>query len=67
MPARDITRQGIGLRNVRSRLDMLFGREAALLARQPESGRFEAQITLPLRELRAVTLNGGTDMRSRNR
>lgn len=53
LPVRDATRQGLGLRNVRTRLDMLFGHNATFHADRTGDGRFEVQIGLPLRELRA--------------
>jgi hypothetical protein len=58
-PARDVTRQGLGLRNVRARLDMLFGRDATFHADRTGNGRFEVQISLPLRELRAAVFHEG--------
>jgi hypothetical protein len=54
LPARDVTRQGVGLRNVRARLDLLFGQCATFLAHPTGNGRFDVQISLPLRELRAA-------------
>jgi Histidine kinase len=52
--ARDMTREGLGLRNVKARLDMLFGHTATFRADRTDVGRFEAQIGLPLRESRAT-------------
>jgi LytS/YehU family sensor histidine kinase len=49
-PPRDPTRQGLGLRNVAARLDMVFGRAATFRADRTDNGRFEVQISLPLRE-----------------
>lgn len=40
-------RPGLGLRNVRERLQMLYGREAMLVARFMMGGRFNAVIHLP--------------------
>jgi hypothetical protein len=51
---RDVTRQGLGLRNVQARLDMLFGPAATFQADRTGNGRFEVQIALPLRESRAA-------------
>jgi hypothetical protein len=45
---------GLGLRNVRERLNVLFGAQAALDARRVEPDRFEARIHLPLREAQVV-------------
>ena len=39
---------GIGLANVRDRLDTRFGREASLQTVRPEEGGYIAQLTLPL-------------------
>jgi LytS/YehU family sensor histidine kinase len=50
-PERDMARQGLGLRNVAARLDMAFGHTATMRADRTESGRFEVQISLPLREI----------------
>lgn len=53
-PPRDPTRQGLGLRNVAARLDMLFGHTATLRAdrvdpgQQAGTGRFEVQMSLPI-------------------
>jgi hypothetical protein len=52
LPSRDVTRTGVGLRNVQSRIEMLFGTEASFQAGRTDNGRFEVQISLPLRELR---------------
>jgi LytS/YehU family sensor histidine kinase len=41
---------GLGLRNVRERLEVMFGARAALVAGLSSAERFTAQITLPLRE-----------------
>jgi hypothetical protein len=49
-PPRESNRQGLGLRNVTDRLDMLFGRGASFSAQRVGVDRFEAQISLPLRE-----------------
>jgi LytS/YehU family sensor histidine kinase len=49
-PPRESDRQGLGLRNVADRLDMLFGRGASFRAQRVGIDRFEAQISLPLRE-----------------
>jgi hypothetical protein len=59
LPARNLTHQGLGLRNVQARLDILFGRSATFHAARTGNGRFEAQIVLPLRELRAASLREG--------
>ncbi len=40
-------RSGLGLRNVRERLEVLFGGDAALVVHRPTSERFEADIALP--------------------
>jgi hypothetical protein len=53
-PPRDLARSGLGLRNVESRLDMLFGRAATFRADLTGNGRFEVQIVLPLREVPAT-------------
>jgi len=58
-PARDVVRQGLGLPNVRARLDILFGHCATFFADRTDQGRFEVQIGLPLRELRAASLREG--------
>ncbi len=58
-PARDVIRQGLGLRNVQARLDMLFGRDATFRADRTDNGRFEVQISLPLRELSAAAFREG--------
>ncbi len=58
-PVRDATRQGLGLRNVRARLDMLFGCAATFQADRTDDGRFEVQISLPLREMRAAASREG--------
>jgi len=53
-PPRDPTRQGLGLRNVAARLDMVFGRTASFRADRVDSGqpgdpgRFEVQMSLPI-------------------
>jgi len=52
LPVRDTTRPGLGLRNVRARLDLLFGEEATFSAGRSDAGRFRVQICLPVRELR---------------
>jgi hypothetical protein len=52
LPTRDVTRPGLGLRNVRTRLAMLFGTTASVSADRADAGRFEVQISLPMRELR---------------
>ncbi len=41
---------GLGLRNARERLAVLFGTRAALVIQRPRPGRFEVRITLPLHE-----------------
>jgi two-component system LytT family sensor kinase len=41
-------RRGLGLRNVRERLDVMFGSQATLSARRTAPDRFEAVIRLPL-------------------
>jgi len=48
---RNTTHQGLGLRNVATRLDMLYGRAANLRADRVDTGRFEVQMSLPLREV----------------
>jgi hypothetical protein len=58
-PARDAARQGLGLRNVQQRLDMLFGRDATFRADRTGDGRFEVQISLPLRTLRTAAFREG--------
>jgi LytS/YehU family sensor histidine kinase len=58
-PARDVTRQGLGLRNVEARLDMAFGHTATFRADRVDNGRFEVQISLPLREIRAAAFREG--------
>jgi hypothetical protein len=52
LPPRDTTRKGLGVRNVRARLGMLFGDRATFHAEPAAHGRFEVQISVPLRELR---------------
>jgi LytS/YehU family sensor histidine kinase len=52
LPMQDVTRPGMGLRNVRGRLDVSFGAAASLVADRADPGRFEVQINLPVRELR---------------
>ena len=52
LPAREVTHSGVGLRNVQARVEMLFGHEATFQAGRAGSGRFEVQMSLPLRELR---------------
>jgi LytS/YehU family sensor histidine kinase len=49
-PSRESNRQGLGLRNVADRLDMVFGRGASFRAQRADIDRFEVQISLPLRE-----------------
>jgi hypothetical protein len=56
---RDVTRQGLGLRNVEERLDMAFGRAATFRADRTDTGRYEVQISLPLREIRAAAFREG--------
>jgi hypothetical protein len=58
-PARDTAREGLGLRNVQQRLDMLFGRDATFRAGRTGDGRFEVQISLPLRTLRTAAFREG--------
>jgi hypothetical protein len=58
-PTRDAARQGLGLRNVQQRLDMLFGRDATFRAGRAD-GRFEVQISLPLRALRTAAFREGS-------
>jgi hypothetical protein len=58
-PARDVTRQGLGLRNVEARLDMAFGHAATFRADRVDNGRFEVQISLPLREIRTAAFREG--------
>ncbi len=53
-PVRDVTREGLGLRNVKTRLDILFGKTATFRADRTDVSRFEAQIGLPLRESRVA-------------
>jgi two-component system, LytTR family, sensor kinase len=48
--SRESNRPGLGLRNVADRLDMLFGGGASFRAQRIDTDRFEAQISLPLRE-----------------
>jgi hypothetical protein len=43
-------RPGLGLRNVRERLDVMFGARALLIARRVAPDRFAVRITLPQRE-----------------
>jgi LytS/YehU family sensor histidine kinase len=45
---------GLGLRNVRERLQVLFGPRAALDARRIDPDRFEARIRVPLRDQQVV-------------
>jgi hypothetical protein len=49
-PPGESSRQGLGLRNVADRLDMLFGRGASFRAGRADIDRFEVQISLPLRQ-----------------
>jgi hypothetical protein len=58
-PARDVAGEGLGLRNVQQRLDMLFGRDATFRAGRTDNGRFEVQISLPLRKLRTAASSEG--------
>jgi hypothetical protein len=60
VPTRDAARQGLGLRNVQQRLDMLFGRDATFRAGRAGDGRFEVQISLPLRALRTAAFREGS-------
>lgn len=46
---------GLGLRNVRERLKMLFGTRATLATAQPTSSQFEVRVTLPYRESAGLT------------
>ena len=46
-PVHDPGRSGLGLRNVRERLEVLFGTEAVLIVHRPAPDRFEARINLP--------------------
>ncbi len=41
-------REGIGIKNVRSRLEQLYGRRASLQFIFPEEGGFEARVSIPL-------------------
>jgi hypothetical protein len=50
--ALDSRGSGLGLRNVRDRLDVLFGRNATLAERRLDHGRFAVQMCLPLKETR---------------
>jgi hypothetical protein len=59
VPPRDMTRQGLGLRNVEARLDMSFGHAATFRADRTDNGRYEVQISLPLRENRAAAFREG--------
>jgi hypothetical protein len=59
-PPRESNRQGLGLRNVADRLDMVFGRGASFRAQRVDSDRFEAQISLPLREFERGTVWRGS-------
>ena len=58
-PVRDVTRQGLGLCNVKARLDMLFGSAATFHVDRGSSGRFEVQVRLPLRDSRTVVFPEG--------
>jgi LytS/YehU family sensor histidine kinase len=55
LPVRDVSRQGLGLRNVRTRLEMLFGPDATFQADRAGNGRFEVQIGLPARDRRTAS------------
>jgi hypothetical protein len=59
-PVRDGTREGLGLRNVKARLDMSFGHTATFRADRTDVGRFEAQIGLPLHASRAAAFPEGS-------
>jgi len=59
-PARESNRQGLGLRNVADRLDMLFGRAASFRAQRVDPDRFEVQISLPLREFDSSAVSRGS-------
>jgi LytS/YehU family sensor histidine kinase len=44
------TQTGVGLRNLRTRLQILHGKESGLQMRQAEAGGVEVVVTLPFRE-----------------
>jgi Histidine kinase len=48
---------GLGLRNVRERLEVMFGAQASLVTGRSSASQFTARITLPLRE-RAAAVPG---------
>jgi hypothetical protein len=64
LPPPDVTRQGFGLRNVRARLEILFGQEATFVAGRVGTGRFEVQISVPLRELSVRPFREGSSCAS---
>jgi LytS/YehU family sensor histidine kinase len=48
---------GLGLENVRERLNILYGSRAVLVAAQPAPSRFEVRISIPYREFVALAAN----------
>ncbi len=64
LPARDAMRPGLGLRNVQERLEMSFGQEATFRAGRAGNGRYEVQMSMPVRELRARSFHEGSSCAS---
>jgi hypothetical protein len=59
-PPRESHRQGLGLRNVADRVDMLFGRAGGFRAQRVDVDRFEVQISFPLREFDCSDVSRGS-------
>lgn len=47
-----IAETGVGLRNLRQRLDLLYAGEATMTVRRPANGEFECRLTVPVEVLR---------------
>ena len=47
-----IAETGVGLRNLRQRLDLLYAGEATMSVRRPAAGEFECRLTVPVEILR---------------
>jgi two-component system LytT family sensor kinase len=53
-------RRGIGIRNVRERLQSLYGRESRLVLRDAERGGAEADVRIPYHRTPIASTSGGT-------
>ena len=58
---KDARREGVGLQNLRSRLDHLYGSDYTFTVQHDAAGRFQAELDLPLRfqPLEEESLNDG--------